>query len=341
VQIVWPVARGSDGEPTGVSEDRYRPLAGVAVVATPEGGADECLFDGVVLAHKVHLGRGLADASVTVWGQDASWLMNLEEKVREWTDMTDAAVARKIFADHGIDPADENARDDSPSHPENGHTLMQRGTDIAFLRNLARRNGKLCRVACKDKPGKATGFFASPKLDGDPVFTLKPNDPTEWNVDGLDFSWDVMRPSKVVARQATFADPSPDGVSSDTADAGLPPLDARGLAAFAGKPMSVRLTTPVDDAGELTFRARSLLREAAWFARCEGEADASRLNGILRVGTIVAVEGCGSLLSGKYFVWSVHHTITGQAHKMKFVLMRNAVGPAPPAAGGGPLAGLL
>jgi hypothetical protein len=341
VQIAWPVARGDDGEPTGVADPRFKPLGAVAVVATPDGGADHCLFDGVVLAHKVHLGRGLADASVTVWGQDASWLMNLEEKVREWADMTDSAVARAVFADHGIDPADENAQDDSPSHAESGHTLMQRGTDIAFLRDLARRNGKLCRVTCRDKPGQRIGYFARPKLDGDPILTLKPNDPEVWNVDGLDFSWDVMRPTQVLANQATFSDPSPDGVSGDTSDSGLPLLDARGLAEFAGKPMAMRLTSPVDDAGELSFRARSLLREAAWFARCEGESDAARLNGILRVGTVVAVEGCGSLLSGKYFVWSVRHTINGQSHKMKFVLVRNAVGPAPSSGGGGPLAGLL
>src|SRR5439155_8598456 len=133
--------------------------------------------------------------------------------------------------------------------------------------------GKLCRVACKDRPGRRTGYFARPRLTGDAVLTLKPHDPEVWNVEALDFEWDVMRPTKVTARQALFTDPSEDGVGGDTADAGLPLLDERGLADFAGKPMSVLLAAPVDDAGELTMRARSLLREAGWFARCEGEAD--------------------------------------------------------------------
>jgi hypothetical protein len=43
--------------------------------------------------------------------------------------------------------------------------------------------------------------------------------------------------------------------------------------------------------------------------------------------------------SGKYFVWSIRHTITQDTHRMRFVLTRNAVGPAPPAEGG--LGGLL
>src|SRR5262249_37288009 len=149
------------------------------------------------------------------------------------------------------------------------------------------------------------------------------------------------RPTRGRGRQAPFTDPGEEGVGGDTTDTALPLLDARSLAAFAGKPMSVLLTAPVDDAGELTMRAKSLLREAGWFLRCEGEADLARLQGVLRVGTVVQVEGVGSLHSGKYFVWSVRHTITAQSHRMKFVLVRNAMGPPPSAAGGGLLGGLL
>jgi hypothetical protein len=255
--------------------------------------------------------------------------------------VTDAQVAAAVFGYYDLTPADDHSADDSASHPESGQTLMQRASDIQFLRLLARRNGKWCRVVCQDKPGKRTGYFAKPKLSGDPVLSLTPNDPNTWNVEALDFEWDVMRPTKVTARQALFTDPSPDGVGGDTTDSGLALLDARGLADFAGKPMSVLLAAPVDDAGELTMRAQSLLREAGWFVRCEGEADLARVQTVLRVGDLVAVEGMGSLHSGKYLVWSVRHTITGQAHKMKFVLVRNAVGPAPAGAGGGLLAGLL
>ena len=105
--------------------------------------------------------------------------------------------------------------------------------------------------------------------------------------------------------------------------------------------MTVLLTAPVDDAQELSLRAQSLLREADWFARCQGEADVARLNAILRVGTVVVINGAGSLNSGKYFVWSVRHTITADSHKMKVTLVRNAMGPPPSGAGlGGLLGGL-
>src|SRR5262249_49864785 len=150
-----------------------------------------------------------------------------------------ADVAASIFGNYGITPSDENSDDDSPSHTEDGHSLMQRASDIQFLRLLARRSGKVCRVACADKPGQRTGYFAKPKLGGDPDATLTLNDPDKWTVHALDLDWDVSKPSAVVARQALFSDSSESGASADTDDSGLAAMSDRSLADFAGKPMSV------------------------------------------------------------------------------------------------------
>jgi hypothetical protein len=341
ILIKVPLDTTDTGDLTYVSDAIFAPLANLAVVATPQNGGAQCIFDGYVLSHKVHLETGTTGSTLEVWGQDASWLMNLEEKAREWLDVTDADVANSVFGDYGVTPSADNATDDSPAHTEDGHSLMQRATDIQFLRMLARRNGKLCRIACADQPGQRTGYFARPKLDGDAVVTLTLNDPNTWNVSALDLQWEVTRPSAVTARQALFNDSSAQGVSGDTSDSGLPALAARGLAQFTGKPMTVMLTAPVDDGGELTLRAQSLLREAGWFVRCEGEADVARLNAILRAGSVVQLAGLGSLHSGKYFVWSVRHSIAPTSHRMKFVLVRNAVGPAPNGSSAGLLGGLI
>lgn len=340
IQLRLSVGNSEDGDLTFVNDSRLRPFTNLAVVVTPEGQSGQCIFDGYVLSHKLHLDRGTTASTLQVWGQDASWLMNLEEKVKEWVDVTDADVAGAIFGDYGITPSSDNSTDDSPSHTESGHSLMQRASDIQFLRSLARRNGKLCWIACAEQAGQRTGYFIKPNLDGEPVATISLNDPEAPNVGALDFEWDVGRPSAVKARQALFNDSSPDGVSADTSDSGLTALDERGLADFAGREMSVLLTAPVDDGGELTLRAQSVLREAGWFARCEGEVDLSSLNAVLRVGTLVMVNAAGSLNSGKYFVWSVRHSIGADTHKMRFVLVRNAVGPEP-GGGGGLLGGLV
>lgn len=341
IQLHFPVTRTEQSDLTFVNDSRLKPFANLAVVASVEGKSDECIFDGYVLAHKLHLQRGVVDSRLEVWGKDATWLMNLEEKAREWVDVTDASVANTVFGEYGIDPAPDNTQDDSPNHTESGHSLMQRGSDSQFLKRLATANGKIFRVACTDKPGKRTGYFARPKLDGDAVLTISLNDPDKWMVDTLDFDWDVTGPSAVKARQALFTDSDADGASADLDDSGLTALAERNLAAFSGKTMTVMLTAPVDDAGELKLRAQALLRDAGWFARCEGEADLARMKTVLRAGTIVQIEAVGTLHSGKYLVWSVRHTIQADSHKMKFVLVRNAVGPEPSGSGGGLLGGLL
>ena len=42
--------------------------------------------------------------TVKVWGQDASWLMNLTEQAKEWVDVTDGSAASSIFGNYGFTP---------------------------------------------------------------------------------------------------------------------------------------------------------------------------------------------------------------------------------------------
>lgn len=334
IQLTLPVSHDGAGDLRYVGDSRFRPYANLAVVAEVEGGPSECIFDGYVLSHKLRLQRGTVDSSLQVWGQDASWLLNLEEKVREWVDVSDESVANSIFDEHGIQPAEENSADTSPTHTESGHTLMQRASDIQFLRQLARRTGKLCRVVCTRQAGRRIGYFARPDLSAEPAVSISLNEPMREALRALDFEWDVSRPTEVAARQALFEDEAEDGVEGGASESGLELLDARGLSDFAGRPMKVLLTTTVDDAGELRQRARALLRESQFFVRCTGEVDVGALGAVLRVGTVVRLDGVGSLHSGKYLVWSVRHSLTENSHRMGFELVRNAVGPAPSGRGG-------
>lgn len=334
LELALAVNRTPEGDLDTPNDPALAPLANVAVVATVEDGSPQCIFDGPILSHRLHLERGTTSSTLSVWGQDASWLMNMEEKVREWVDVTDASVANTIFGEYGFTPSSRNTAEDSPSHTEDAHTLMQRGTDVQFLRGLARRNGKLFRVVCADAPGTYEGVFATPALDGPPAVTFDLNDIEAWNVASLDVEVDATRPTQVLASQALFDDPSPEGVPGDATESGLTLLDERDLATLTGEQSVVRLTTPVDDGGELSMRAAAVLRESAWFVRCEGTANVGRVGAILRAGDVVGVNGIGAVHSGNYLVWSVRHSIDSNEHGMRFTLVRNAVGPESAAAGG-------
>jgi hypothetical protein len=336
-ELTLPINVTSSGDYDLPSDSRLAPLSNIAITAQASDGVTHCLIDGYVLAQTVHLDTGTASSTVKVWGQDATWLMNTTENVKEWADVTDGSVANTIFGNYGITPDDNNLTNDSPAHTSDGHTLMQRATDAQFLRMLARRNGKLFRVYCTDTPGQRTGTFALPQVGGDPAVTLTLNDSTAATVSALDITWDIMRPSANIAMQTLFTSSDQDGAGGTTSDSGLTALEAQNLAAFAGTTVTSLLTAAVDDGQELTERSQSVLIEAGWFVKCTGTADVDRLGSILRAGTVTQLNAAGSLHSGKYFVWSVRHKITAEKHTMDFVLMRNAVG-AP--AGAGLLGGL-
>ncbi len=332
--ITLPVATTSTGDYDTISDSRLAPLSNVCVTAQAADGITQCLIDGYVLAQQIHLDTGTAKSTIKVWGQDASWLMNTTEQAKEWLDVTDGAAANSIFGNYGFTPDPSNTADDSPAHSEDGATLMQRASDAQFLRTLARRGGKLFRVFCTDTPGSRTGYFAMPSLSASPSATLILNDAAAANVNALDISLDVMRPSAVNAFQALFTDADADtaGAGGNFTDDGLPLMSDQSLAAVTGSTVTALLTTTAADSGTITQRANSLLREAGWFVRCEGSTDADLLGSILRVGQVVALNAAGAIHSGNYLVWSVRHKITAEKHEMKFVLVRNAMGAPPPAA---------
>ena len=169
-----PANRTSAGDLQFVGDGTFEPRTNVTLTVTQgaAGSPAQCIFDGFVLSWRLHLDRASTSSTIEVWAQDASWLMNVDDQVAEWSGQTDGEVANAIFAKYGFTPADGNTLNDSPSHTPDGHTLFQRATDLQFLRGLARRGGKLCRVGCTDTPGSRTGYFVNPAVDGPPVTTI-------------------------------------------------------------------------------------------------------------------------------------------------------------------------
>jgi hypothetical protein len=333
-----PVNRTSAGDLQFVGDGTFEPMTNVTLTVTPAapGSRAQCIFDGYVLSWRLHLDRTSTSSAIDIWAQDASWLMNIDDNVTEWSGQTDGEVANAIFSSYGFAPAPGNTDNDSPSHTPDGHTLLQRATDLQFLRGLARRGGKLCRVACTDTPGVRTGYFVIPAVAGQPVATISLLDPASWTVENLDFDWDVMRPTEADASQVDLTQ-SADAGSDVAADAsGLAPLDERDYPTYFGQSSTLLLTAPAD-LPELGQRTAAVLTESGFFSRCTGEADADRMAAILRVGDVVTIEGAGSIHSGSWLVWNVRHKFSLQAWKMSFTLVRNAMGPA---GGGGTLASL-
>lgn len=328
--ISLAVNRAHSGDLTFVDDGSFKPYQQVAVVLKA-GESRQCVFDGYALSWQLHLDRASADSTLQVWAQDASWLMNINDVVKEWSGLTDGQVASWIFETHGFIPAAGNTEHDSPIHLAERHTLFQRATDLRFLYGLARRNGKICRVACGTEPGLRTGYFIRPDLDRAPAATISLTGQDSWNVDALDMEWDVMRPTAVRAAQAPQAAAAGSAPLTATTS-GLPVLGGHGLRDYAGR-KSATLLTATADQPELRDRMAAVLIESGWFARCTGEADLDRLGTVLRAGMIVRIDGAGQEHSGSWLVWQVNHLIKSDSCRARFTLVRNGMG----AGGGGGL----
>jgi len=322
-----PVNRTSGSDLQYVGNGMFEPYTNITLVITPKGGTPQCVFDGFVLSWRLSLDRTSGASAIDIWAHDASWLMSGSEIVREWSGMTDGQIANKIFDKHGFQLASANTQDDSLPHDSAGHTVLQRATELQFLRSLARRNGKIVRVACTDTAGVRTGYFVKPDVGASPTVTLDLIDPDHWTVDSLEFDWDVMRPTEVDASQVALDHRADDGVAGNATVSGLPAMAVRDYPTYSGSPTTL-LLTPVADVPELTMRSTATLREAEWFVRCRGEASVDRLGAVLRVGTVVAIQGAGQLHSGNWLVWNVRHEIAADSIVSRFTLVRNAVGPA-------------
>ncbi len=290
----------------------------LAVVA-PMSGKNNYLVKGPVTGQRIFFQHGGGGSYVEVEGADTSIKMARESKAVIWSDLTDSDAASQILSQYGYTPDVDSTQ---AGHFENKHTLVQRASDLEFVRRLARRNGFLFWVDC-DASGTETAHFKRPKLDGTPALNLDINISSN-NLGTLELSWDVEKYTSVVAAEVNLSDKS--DIAGDVSASPLPSLGSQSLADITGDTRSAHLHAPVDDAGDLKARGEGALIEDAWFVRASGLTSVSALGDLLRANTVVQLRGTGKRHSGNYYVSSVRHTIDPSAHHMEFELVRNGWG---------------
>jgi phage protein D len=307
----------SEGDFPRLADARLDAGSELAIIE-PVADRNNCLVNGPVIGQQIRFEHG-AGGYAEVSGSDSLIKMDRETKTTLWPDLTDSDAVSTILSQYGFVPD----VDSTPAgHLETKHALVQRDTDYRFVRRLARRNGFLFWVTC-DENGIETAHFKRPQLDGDPVLDLIINLDSN-NIDALDLTWDVERPTSVVGAQLNLNDKSDlDGAVASTP---LTALGAQALSDIAGGPRSVHLAAPADDQGDLQARGEGALIESGWFLRATCSSSLKALGALVRTHTLVNVRGAGTRHSGKYFVSAVRHTIDPTGHRMDIELVRNGWG---------------
>lgn len=308
----------SEGNLTMLTESRIDAESDLSVLV-PVENMTQCLVKGPVCSQKIHLQHGGEGSWVDVAGTDTSIAMDRETKSAVWADVADSDAVSSILSEYGY-TSDVQSTD--AQHLEDKHALVQRDTDLRFVRRLARRNGCLFWITC-DAAGVETAHFKRPPLDGEPEEELTINLESP-SMQTLDISWDVERPTSIEGLQLDLNSKTDlDGAVRQTPQT---ILADRGLKDITGDTRSVLVSAPADDAGDMQARGEGALIEADWFIRATCRTSLNELGRLVRAHTVVNVRGAGSRHSGRYFVSGVRHIIDSTAHHMDVELVRNGWG---------------
>lgn len=309
-----------DGSGWNVMDDDIFPRLASVEVKGRIGNTTETLIKAYVIESQVNYSTQPGQTVMTVVAMDPTVLMNLEEKVRPWPDMADSDIASTIFSEHGFTAV---VKDSQPARQENEQRMTQRGTDIQFLQQLARRNGYECYVETSSS-GDIEGHFHPPETDQKPQGVLTVNMGQDTNVSSFTVRNDMLRPVtvKVKGLEADSLSDQP-AESAQQSDEGL----GSGTAVGPDHPRVVLLTgNGLSRSGELQTAAQAAVDRSAWAIRAEGELNASTYGAVLRAKRTVTVRGVGRVFSGTYYVDRVLHIFTSNGWTQRFSIRRNALG---------------
>lgn len=319
-RIRFGIAKTEIGDWTILESDPFQPFVRVSILLQRGDLPPDTIINGYVCEERVVYADDPGSSTLEVSGLDATSLMNVEEKVVAWPNMPDSLIAISVFSAYELLPL---ADPTTPRLVEPEGTTIQRGTDIRFLRRLARRNGFDCYVQPDPLVGIDCGHFQPRDLFGLPQAVLNVSFGEQTNVSGFTIRYDLTSPA---AAQAVGLDAVTNQLQTALAATSLEvPLGTEGtLTRETPIPMLRPADTGLPGTAELTDALQGIVERSTWSVVAEGTVGMDVP--VLRPGGLVNVRGCGRIYNGSYFLTRVRHLIEPGGYEQQFEARRNAVG---------------
>lgn len=279
------------------------------------------LIYGVVTEAQVQSGDRPGTARLTVIGEDVSVLMDLEHKRRAHPERADWQIVADILHDYELTPgfpAGVKQRSDVPLR--NGRQPGQNGTDLAYVRELARLNGYVFSIEPDLEPGKPVAYWGPPSRQGARQPALAVDVGPASNVESMSISFNAIEPITALVRRL---DPESRRVERITQpDDPLPTLSRRPARPLrtAYAEHTAKLSGP-----RATTRMDAEIRGNAEGVTISGELDTVRYGAVLRARRLVGVRGVGVSYDGDYYVKRVTHTLQRGSYRQRFELAREGL----------------
>jgi phage protein D len=309
---------GDSGDWPQLDQSLFPPGASVRIGVAVDKPNPTFLMVGYVAAQSAVFGDGQVPPSVEISGVDATALMNLEEKTVAWPNMADSVIASQIFGSSQLVP---QVTTTSPVLSDPEGTTLQRGTDIRFLRRLARRNGFQVYVLPEPNSGVETGYFAPLSTSGSPVATLAVHAGDSTSVIDLKIANDMLRPTQAVADGLDAQHSAQNGNVSTTSST----VGRTSTVGQLPKPTKLRLSgTGLTNSTDLQRAAQAAVDRSSYALVATGRVPATV--GPLVPGTVISLSGAGDAYSGPWVLRQVKHTIAPGSYTQEFTAARNGVG---------------
>jgi hypothetical protein len=290
------------------------------------GVLPQVLIDGIITSHQVVPSNKPGESTLVVTGEDISLQLDLEEKSATYPNQPDFLIVTRLiasYATYGLVPV-VTPTTDVPI--ETDRVPTQQGTDLTYIRQLAKDNGFVFYIEPTLVPGVNTAYWGPENRLGLPQPALTMNMGSDTNVDTpINFSFNALGPA---TPEVTIVEPMTKLAISIPLPSGLrPPLASRPAA-------SLRKTVARDTANlnplQAALKAVSSATESADAVTATGDLDAVRYGQALRPRRLVGIRGVGYSYDGNYYVKEVTHRIKRGEYKQGFTLTREGRGSLTP-----------
>ena len=295
------------------------------------GGAPKVLMDGVITHRELMPGASPGTGTLTVTGEDVSVMMDLEEKNAEHPAQAENVIATVLIGSYptlGLIPQVIAPPLIDPPPPTE-RVPVQRGTDLAYLKQMAARFGFVCYVIPGPAPLSNTMYWGPQVRVGAPQRALTVDMGVDTNVQQISFRNDGLAPTRVR------------GVVQDRSSNQSMPIES--LASLR-VPLSVNpdwlslpasRTTLTAISGLTTTqalaRAQGLMEASTDSMTATGTLDALRYGQLLSARGLVQLRGAGFTHDGLWYVQRVSHRIRRGEYSQSFTLSRDGSGSTIPA----------
>jgi hypothetical protein len=317
LNTIFLIAAGTN---TSIGTPPLRVMLVVTLNGTPQP-----LFDGVMTNVEVQAGGQGSPGTVTVTGEDLTKVMDMQD----WSGLPFPAMPIEArvalicakYAAFGIVPLPIPVLfPDVPIPIE--RIPAQKGTDLAYIRELADMVGYVFYIEPGPVPGTNVGYFGPEIKVGVPQPALNVDMDALTNVESLSFSFDPTKgvlPVVFIQNQLTRV---PIPIPIPNLNPLQPPLGA--------------LPTPLSNIKVLKDTAKlnpmqAISRGLAEAKKSQdavsgsGSLDVLRYGRVLKARQLVGVRGAGIAYDGLYYVQSVTSTLKRGEFKQSFNLTRNGL----------------